>query len=83
VYPKFNPQDFVIFSPERAAALGDPEMPPTTFYLVSVTADKGSTFDFEIIDSGPCALLEALAISACFKGQRVWHPSNPSKDSNR
>jgi hypothetical protein len=75
-YPKFKPSDFVIFSPSRAAQLNDEDMPPDAFYLVEVIEDKQSTFDFEILLSGPRALCEAIAISAAKKGQRVWFPSD-------
>lgn len=78
--PHLNPNDFVIFSPSKTALLQDPEMPATAFYLVSVLEDKGDNFDFEILDFGPCALVEALAISACKKGQRIWFPTEPFGD---
>jgi hypothetical protein len=79
--PPFNPDDFVIFTPYKAAMMNDPEMPPTQFYLVSVLEDKGDNFDFEILESGACALVEALAISACKKGQRIWFTSQPFGDT--
>lgn len=80
--PTFNPSDFVIFSPHKARILNDPDMPPNRFYLVSVLEDKGDNFDFEILDSGACALVEAIAISACKKGQRIWFPHEPFGDKD-
>lgn len=80
---RFHPNDFVIFTPQRAASLGDPDMPPNNFYLVSVIEDKGDNFDFEILLAGPCALVEAVAISGCFKGQRIWFPNKPFGDTTR
>jgi hypothetical protein len=80
-HPDFKPNDFVIFSPVKAALLGDPDMPPDNFYLVSVLEDKGDNFDFEILLGGPCALVEAIAISGCFKGQRIWFPNEPLGDT--
>jgi len=79
--PHFNNSDFVIFTPDRAGLLNDPDMPPTSFYLVSVLEDKGDNFDFEILLSGPCALCEAIAISACKKGQQIWFPNKPFGDT--
>lgn len=78
---RFFPNDFVIFTPSRAASLNDPDMPPDNFYLVSVVEDKGDNFDFEILLAGPCALVEAVAISGCFKGQRIWFSNKPFGDS--
>lgn len=77
-----NPKDLVIFSPAKAAVLGDPDMPPTSFYLVSVLEDKDQSFDFEILESGSLAWCEALAISAAWKGQRVYLPNPPFKTGN-
>lgn len=81
--PTLNPNDFVIFSPRRAAELNDPTMPPNRFYLLSVLEDKGDNFDFDILIDGPCALVEAIAISACKKGQRIWFPNEPFGDSTQ
>jgi len=81
--PPFNPSDFVIFTPHKAKILNDPEMPATQFYLVSVIEDKGDNFDFEILLGGPCALVEAIAISACKKGQRIWFTNEPFGDSTQ
>lgn len=81
--PTLNPDDFVIFSPRRAAELNDPTMPPNRFYLLSVLEDKGDNFDFDVLVDGPCALVEAIAISACKKGQRIWFPNEPFGDSNQ
>ena len=78
--PHLNPDDFVIFSPRRVAELNDPTMPPNRFYLLSVLEDKGDNFDFDILIEGPCALVEAIAISACKKGQRIWFPTEPFGD---
>lgn len=75
--PILQPNDFVIFSPDRVTLLNDPSVPPDRFYLLSVIRDHPSTFDYEILESGPCALVEAIAISACKKGQRVWFPTEP------
>jgi hypothetical protein len=81
--PHFQTSDFVIFDPIKAGMLQDADMPPTKFYLVWVLEDKGDNFDFEILDSGALAFCEALAISACKKGQRIWFPSQPFGDSNQ
>ena len=81
--PTLNPDDFVIFSPRRAAELKDPTMPPNRFYLLSVLEDKGDNFDFDVLVDGPCALVEAIAISACKKGQRIWFPNEPFGDSTQ
>lgn len=81
--PTLNPQDFVIFSPVRAAELNDPTMPGDRFYLLSVIRDKPDSFDFDILLDGPCALVEAIAISACKKGQRIWFPHEPFGDSRQ
>ena len=81
--PKLNINDFVILSPRRVRLLSDADMPPDRFYLVSVLEDKGDNFDFEILDSGPCALVEALAISGCMKGQQVWFPGDPFGDNDQ
>jgi hypothetical protein len=83
VQPTFKPSDFVIFSPIKAGMLNLDDMPPNQFYLVSVLEDKGDNFDFEVLLSGHRALCEAIAISACKKGQRVWLPNeSPFGDSN-
>ena len=81
--PTLNPNDFVIFSPRRVAELNDPSMPPNRFYLLSVLEDKGDNFDFDVLIDGPCALVEAIAISACKKGQRIWFPNEPFRDSTK
>lgn len=79
--PTFKPDDFVIFSPSRAASLNDASMPGDRFYLLSVVEDKNDTFDFDVLLDGPCALVEAIALSACKKGQRIWFPNEPFGDS--
>lgn len=81
MYPQLNINDFVILSPRRVKLQKDFDMPPDRFYLVSVLEDKGDNFDFEILDSGPCALVEALAISGCMRGQQVWFPQDPPGDN--
>ena len=81
--PHFKPNDFVIFSPQKAMFVNDKDMPPDKFYLVWVLEDKGDNFDFEILDSGACAFVEAIAISACKKGQRIWFPHEPFGDSTQ
>jgi hypothetical protein len=81
--PNLNPNDFLIIDPLRVAQLGDPEMPPNCFYLVSILEDKGDNFDFEVLLSGPCALVEAIAISARREGQRIWFPNEPFGDTNQ
>jgi hypothetical protein len=79
--PQLNLNDFVILTPRKVRILGNGDMPPDRFYLVSVLEDRGDSFDFEILDSGPCALVEALAISACKKGQQIWFPLDPFGDN--
>ncbi len=81
--PNLNPDDFLIIDPMRAARLGDPEMPPDRFYLVSILEDKGNDFDFEVLLDGPCALVEAIAISARREGQRIWFPNEPFGDPDQ
>jgi hypothetical protein len=81
--PTFNPFDFIIIDPSRASALDDPDIDPSMFHLLQVIVDKGATFDFDHLLAGPRALVEAIAISACKKGQRVWLPNeSPFGDSN-
>lgn len=75
--PHLNINDFIIVSPSKAAQFNDIDLSPDRFHLISVLADKGETFDYEILLDGPCALVEAIAISACKKGQRVWFPNEP------
>jgi hypothetical protein len=70
--PLFHPGDFVIMSPARAASLHDEEMPGDRFHLVRVLKDKGDNFDFELVESGPCALVEALAIMGLPRDRRIW-----------
>lgn len=81
--PVFNPHDFLIIDPHHATALADPDIDPSTFHLLEVIEDKGSTFDFDHLIGGPCALVEAIAISACRKGQRIWFSTPPSKDTDQ
>lgn len=58
--------------PTEAAGLNDPEMPGDRFHLLSVTADKGSSFDFDLLESGPCALVEACALMALKPNRQIW-----------
>jgi hypothetical protein len=81
--PSFNRDDFVIFTPAKVAMLEYPDMPPNAFYLVSVLEDKADNFDFEILDSGALAMCEALAISACRRGQRIWFSNTNPGDSDQ
>ena len=75
----FLPSDFVILTPNTALALGDPDIPPNKFYLAFIISnpDNTDTLSFEILLAGPCALVEAIAISAARKGQRIWFPHEP------
>ena len=70
--PTFTPDDLVIMSPIEASGLNDPEMPGDRFYLLRVTADKGKTFDFDVVKSGPCALIEAFALLALKPDRKIW-----------
>lgn len=72
--PTFRPGDLVIMTPENVRALNDPDLPDDRFHLVRVTADKGKTFDFELVDSGPLAAIEGIAICLAPKGSRTWMP---------
>jgi hypothetical protein len=74
--PTFTPDDLVIMSPIEAGCLNDPDMPGDRFYLLRVTADKGESFDFDLVESGPCALVEACALLALKPNRQIW--SNPS-----
>lgn len=75
--PSLRTNDFIILSPSKAAQFNDIDLTPDRFHLISVLADHGDNFDYEILLDGPCALVEAIAISACKKGQRVWFPNEP------
>lgn len=80
VPPRIN--DFLIFDPWKALELDDPDLPADRFHLVSLTSIDlaNDDFSYEILDSGACAFVEALAISACKNGQRVWFPGQPFGD---
>lgn len=70
--PLFTPDDLVILSPDEAIGLHDPDMPGDRFHLLRVTADKGESFDFDLVDSGSCALIEACALLALKPDRRIW-----------
>lgn len=70
--PTFTPDDLVIMGPTEARGLNDPEMPGDRFYLLRVTADKGASFDFDLVESGPCALVEAWALLALKPNRKIW-----------
>jgi hypothetical protein len=64
----------MIMTPAQAARLNDPDLPGDRFHLIRVLEDKGDNFDFEPLDSGPCALMEALALTMTRGEQRVLMP---------
>ena len=70
--PTFTPDDLVIMGPTEASGLNDPDMPGDRFYLLRVTADKGASFDFDLVESGPCALIEAWALLALKPNRKIW-----------
>ena len=72
--PTFHQGDLVIMTPGRAASLNDADLPGDRFHLIRVLEDKGDNFDFELVDSGPCALVEALALAIVPDGRHVWMP---------
>ena len=72
--PTFHVNDLVILTPARVAELNDPELPADGFLLVRVLEDKGTSFDYEPLESGPCALVEALALLSLAKGAHLWMP---------
>lgn len=73
-HPTFHVNDLVIFTPEQVAALKDPDLPGNAFLLMRVVEDKGSSFDYEPLESGPCALVESLALLSLPKGAHLWLP---------
>jgi hypothetical protein len=73
---QFNKSDFVILAPSQIKNMGIEAMIPDRFYLVEVIEDLGPSFKFDVLEEGPCAFVEALAISGCKKGQRVFLPPN-------
>ena len=72
--PPLKINDFIILSPHKAGQFNDIDLTPDRFHLISVLADYGDNFDYEILLDGSCALVEAIAISACKKGQQIWFP---------
>lgn len=80
--PKAN--DFVIFDPWQSTLLDHPDIEYAQYYLGIITSNpENDIFSFEILDYGSCALVEALAISACRNGQRIWTPYRSFGDSNQ
>ena len=81
--PNFNPNDYVIINPTQAAQFNEPSMTGDRFHLLRVLLDKGETFDYDHLLDGPCALVEAIAISAKRDGERIWFPNQtiPPKDN--
>jgi hypothetical protein len=72
--PILHPGDLMIMTPAHAASLNDADLPGDRFHLIRVLEDKGDNFDFEPVDSGPCALVEALALAIVPDGRQVWMP---------
>jgi len=72
--PAFNIGDYVVLTPEKADTLHGLE--PGMFHLVRVLCDHPHSFEYEPLIGGPCALVEAIAISAAFtnRGEKVWLP---------
>jgi hypothetical protein len=81
VTPQTN--DLIIFNPWQTLLLDHPDVDVAQFYLTLVTSTTNNHFTFEVLDSGACALVEALAISGCTKGQRVWFAKSPFGDSTQ
>jgi len=77
--PTYNVDDLAILTPHAAARLADPDLAPGRFHLVRVVADRGATFDYEHVESGPLALIEALSILLAGETRRVWASGLPGK----
>lgn len=74
-YVTFHPGDLMVMSPRQAEELNDIDLPGDRFHLVRIIEDKGDSYDFETVDHGPCAVIEALALLTVPKGRRVWMPA--------
>lgn len=79
-----QPNDLVIIDPWQSLQVKHPDAQLAQFYLTLVVSrTNDNRFTFEILDGGSCALVEALAISGCAKGQRIWFPNAPFGDSTQ
>jgi hypothetical protein len=70
--PTFQNNDLVILPPSAIARISDRNLPPDRFYLVRVETREHGALDFEVLESGPYALVEACGILALRNHPTLW-----------
>jgi hypothetical protein len=68
----FHNNDLVILPPAVVAHLSDRSLSPDRFYLVRVEMREQGMLDFEVLESGPYALVEALGLLALRNHPTLW-----------
>jgi hypothetical protein len=71
-HPTFQDNDLVILPPSAVAHLSDRSLTPDRFYLVRVETREHGALDFEVLESGPYALVEALGLLALRNHPTLW-----------